>query len=281
MPDGQGSYQDGQISLIEQQRSFWLTLKPVTRSPTERLDCAKSLRAFADLLEGDVPFIANDENARGNTRWTRAAISEECLAKDEAVIDYPSLSGSSQVFKQIYAGYITVFPDRWFDVRRDEGSLLTYTFSTRMYIKPDVMGYSIQHGSCLHVDEGFSNEAAAAQNLAAARPRTRSKAPNEVFVYGEANATCGEYVQSIESERKSRPPTAKPTQVYDRSFMVFAGVVDGFLTAENFENPNVTVVSADLWGRMMWLENYCRGHPLEAFPHAIRQLRTYLESTSR
>jgi hypothetical protein len=110
MPDGHGGYEDFQANLIEQQRSFWLTLRAIKLTPDERQTCSESPRKYADLLDKGEPFIANDENARDPkiSVKTRAALPGDCLTKDEAVLDYAKLSGPSQVFAQIAAGYITI-----------------------------------------------------------------------------------------------------------------------------------------------------------------------------
>jgi hypothetical protein len=44
LPNSQGGYSDGPFELWEGQRSFWLTLMPINRTPQERHACAKAGR---------------------------------------------------------------------------------------------------------------------------------------------------------------------------------------------------------------------------------------------
>ena len=47
------------------------------------------------------------------------------------------------------------------------------------------------------------------------------------FNFGEGTASCGEFLQAAEAERKERPPTARPTEVYNRHYGSFMPRRDG------------------------------------------------------
>jgi hypothetical protein len=53
------------------------------------------------------------------------------------------------------------------------------------------------------------------------------------IILGEGMASCGEFLQAAEAERKARPPTARPTEVYNRDYGNFVHFADGFLTGAN------------------------------------------------
>jgi hypothetical protein len=113
-----------------------------------------------------------------------------------------------------------------------------------------------------------------------ALPYTPSANAQVYYAIGEANQSCGEFVQAIEAEKKARRPTALPTQIFDRAFLVFVGVTDGYLTSANMSDPaNRTVGGhSEIWGRMTWLENYCRDNPLVGFPNALLHVRDYMSA---
>jgi hypothetical protein len=98
------------------------------------------------------------------------------------------------------------------------------------------------------------------------------------FNFGEGTASCGEFLQAAEAERKERPPTARPTEVYNRHYGSFMHFADGFLTGANVWDTTHSLLgkSTDAQGRMAWIENYCRAKPLDPFSNAVIGLRVYL-----
>jgi hypothetical protein len=100
-----------------------------------------------------------------------------------------------------------------------------------------------------------------------------------VFIFGEGLESCGEFLQKAEAERKTRPPSATATQVYDKDYAALIMYTDGFLTGANLwdvQNPLIGD-AIDTIGRMKWIENYCQTHPLEKFYQALISFRNFLK----
>lgn len=115
----------------------------------------------------------------------------------------------------------------------------------------------------------------------------QSPAPPSVSFWnigGAAAASCGEYLEAATSERTNRPPGASAGFIYDRGFQDYAGTANGFLSGANWMAavagmPDVdrnAGQTTDIWGRMGWLENYCRAHPLDKFIIALTKLHESL-----
>ena len=98
------------------------------------------------------------------------------------------------------------------------------------------------------------------------------------FSFGEGSASCGEFLEAAEAERKARPPTARSTQVYNREYDAFIMFADGFLTGANVWDTTHSELGkgTDMQRRMAWIENYCRAKPLDQFSNAVISLRVYL-----
>jgi hypothetical protein len=96
--------------------------------------------------------------------------------------------------------------------------------------------------------------------------------------FGKGMASCGEFLQAAEAERKARPPTARSTEVYNRDYLAFLMFADGFLTGANVWDITHSELGkeTDTQGRMAWIENYCRANPLDHFSNAVIGLRGYL-----
>src|SRR6266851_1348233 len=98
-------------------------------------------------------------------------------------------------------------------------------------------------------------------------------------VFGDGQRSCGEYIEATEAEKKLRPPTAQPEAVYSRDFQSFADFTDGYFSGANSKDVaqyRLLAEGTDHAGRMAWLENYCRTHPIDAFIKALSGLRQYL-----
>jgi hypothetical protein len=98
------------------------------------------------------------------------------------------------------------------------------------------------------------------------------------YVFGDLQASCGEYLEAAEREQQARTPDAKPTSVYDRHYLSFISTVDGFLSGANYTDPIDKFVgkNSEHAGRMAWLANYCREKPLAYFADAVIGLRDEL-----
>jgi hypothetical protein len=111
---------------------------------------------------------------------------------------------------------------------------------------------------------------------------TSAVAQTTMWAVGEVNSSCGQYVQAADGERKARPPGAAFNLIYDRNYDAFMNATDGFLTGANaHDSVHATAgEGTDAQGRMSWLENYCRSHPLDKFIEALFAFRTDLISRS-
>jgi len=71
------------------------------------------------------------------------------------------------------------------------------------------------------------------------------------------------------------------TVAYSPDYLMFASYADGYLTGVNTTLHSLIGGDTDLWGRMAWLENYCRRNPLELYVNALIELRKYLIDRER
>ena len=99
---------------------------------------------------------------------------------------------------------------------------------------------------------------------------------------GDANASCGQYVQAVDDERKARPPHAYPNAVYDINYQAYPSAAEGFLSGANALDPVHSLVGqgTNTQGRMAWLEKYCRTQPLDKFFQALLTFRAELIRSS-
>ena len=115
----------------------------------------------------------------------------------------------------------------------------------------------------------------------------RGAEAQKLVVWGVGHLSCSEYVEArnlpdyrtgwYDPERNpfigatQRVAKGLP-QLADNS--LFQQWAMGFITSYNWANPN----SSDLFQQtdvpdvMLWLENYCKEHPLEAFFNAVYEL---------
>lgn len=98
------------------------------------------------------------------------------------------------------------------------------------------------------------------------------------FSLGNGTSSCGDFLRSADAERKRRPANARSDVIYDTNFLGFAAFADGFLSGTNYSDPSERGAGehTDLNGRMAWLENYCRNHPLDPYIFALGELRKFL-----
>jgi hypothetical protein len=107
---------------------------------------------------------------------------------------------------------------------------------------------------------------------------------NLFWVLGVGGSSCGEYLHSREEELKARPVNPEQDAVYSMNYLAFSSYANGFLTGTNIKSIQPTDgsverlvgQSSDGYGRMLWLENYCREHPLDNYLSALMMLRKYL-----
>ena len=100
-----------------------------------------------------------------------------------------------------------------------------------------------------------------------------------VFIFGEGLASCGEFLQKAETERKTRPPSATASQIYDSEYAALIMYADGFLTGANLWDVQNSLIGnfTDTLGRMVWIEKYCRAHSSDKFFQALISFRNSLK----
>jgi hypothetical protein len=110
------------------------------------------------------------------------------------------------------------------------------------------------------------------------------------FMVGPGSDSCGRVLEAVEAEHKTRPPNPKPGAVYTLEYASYEGYASGFLTGVNWakamanDNADALVGSSThdhFAGAMVWLENYCRQHPLDNYFQALVSLRKTLAATER
>lgn len=94
-----------------------------------------------------------------------------------------------------------------------------------------------------------------------------------VATWGIGQISCGRFVQ----ERERRPGNRGP---YDATFRQW---LLGFITALNWSaaDRRDLLEGSDAEGAMLWVENYCRGKPLDTFLDAALALRQELANKPR
>jgi hypothetical protein len=97
-----------------------------------------------------------------------------------------------------------------------------------------------------------------------------------IAIFSTGNKSCGEYLRAAETERKARPAHPERNSIYSMDYLDFASYTEGFLAGTNMNPMSTAGASTDLWGRMAWLEDYCRRNPLEIYINALSLLRKYL-----
>ena len=92
--------------------------------------------------------------------------------------------------------------------------------------------------------------------------------PANLVVWGNGQLSCGAYI-----EARNAPKHAVGS--YDDTFTQW---FLGFVTAYNWENVGNPdwLQDTDVDGAILWLENYCKQHPLESFFYAIAALEQEL-----
>jgi hypothetical protein len=70
--------------------------------------------------------------------------------------------------------------------------------------------------------------------LIAMQSMTNAQEPTPLYVIGSGINSCGAYLQAAASERRERPPSAGPDQIYDIEYLGFMEFAAGFLTGVNW-----------------------------------------------
>ncbi len=82
------------------------------------------------------------------------------------------------------------------------------------------------------------------------------------MVYGVGSQGCGKYVAATDQSKRGAPQAAYVYMTWMSGFVSHASVLD---STDYFKNSDTESVG-------LWLENYCRTHPLESFSTAVISL---------
>ena len=98
--------------------------------------------------------------------------------------------------------------------------------------------------------------------------------------FGDGTESCGAYVQAAEREKMN---PMRPEYVRDRYYIGFTSFANGFISGANMMGMTVGQSGnighgSDVDGRMLWLENWCRQHPVSMFTDAVAQLVVFLKN---
>jgi hypothetical protein len=121
---------------------------------------------------------------------------------------------------------------------------------------------------------------AALVGLSLAAPQS-ARAQYPIFLaLGEGQASCGEFLDAVQAERKAREPRDPVESYRVARYGAYLNFADGFVSGANFGDPTYRTVgqNTEHTGRMRWLENYCRANPLNGFLDAVVSLRSFLVS---
>jgi len=96
--------------------------------------------------------------------------------------------------------------------------------------------------------------------------------------FGEGTQSCGAYVQAAERERRTG---LNPGYINDRNYIGFPSFTNGYLSGANrmavaLGRSGNVASRTDIEGRMIWVENWCRQHPLSMFTDAVSELVDFL-----
>jgi hypothetical protein len=94
------------------------------------------------------------------------------------------------------------------------------------------------------------------------------------FSLGDASKSCGTFVEAIERNNLLRQ-TNDPFGFRDPEAAALMSWIEGFISGENYmgSSDKLAGQSSDAASRYRWVENYCRGHPLEHLTEAALALR--------
>lgn len=101
----------------------------------------------------------------------------------------------------------------------------------------------------------------------------------DYIVFGDGTQGCGEYIQAVEREKRNPRLGA---YVKDPYYLGFTSFANGFLSGANmmggiFGADKDLGHATSIEGRMLWLENWCRQHPLSSFTDATGHLVGFLK----
>lgn len=119
-----------------------------------------------------------------------------------------------------------------------------------------------------------------ASALAVISPHAALGQKPSFWALGQGQASCGEFLRAVEGERQARMPSDPPNSYRYPNYGQYVNFADGFITGSNWAGNGAAMLGegTDHAGRMAWLENYCRQHPLDSYVSALVSLRASLGS---
>ena len=102
-----------------------------------------------------------------------------------------------------------------------------------------------------------------------------ANAQNTSFSLGEASKSCGTFVEAVERNNLLRQ-TNDPFGFRDPEAAALMSWIEGFISGENYVEAKLAGQRTDPASRYRWVENYCRGHPLDDLTEAALGLRREL-----
>jgi hypothetical protein len=119
-----------------------------------------------------------------------------------------------------------------------------------------------------------------------AQAQEASRGQFKYNVFGTEVAGCGPFIEAVEGEHKARPNTAGPRNFYTREYGIYVSYATGFLTGVSWGIAHTLIRNdtigasflSDYESLMVWLESYCRAHPLDQYVDALTNLRIALEA---
>jgi hypothetical protein len=100
---------------------------------------------------------------------------------------------------------------------------------------------------------------------------------------GSGTTSCGAFVNAADYTNRTRLPDDPPGSFRDPVTVSMMSWVEGFVSGINYVGPadRMSGQGFDAESRYRWVENYCRGHPLEFLLNVALTLRQELIAKGR
>jgi hypothetical protein len=106
----------------------------------------------------------------------------------------------------------------------------------------------------------------------------QSAPAGQFFGLGQTSTSCGAFVSAAEYNNRARQPADPPASFNDPVVASLMSWVEGFVSGINYMGSADRLAGQGVAAeaRYRWLENYCRGHPLDPMLDAALALRLAL-----
>jgi len=85
---------------------------------------------------------------------------------------------------------------------------------------------------------------------------------------GIGTRTCADFEDAYEENKAGLAPGAPASTISTPLFGALVSFADGFITGHNMYGRQAPMIGGTASGRVRWLDNYCRAHPLANFLQA-------------